>query len=118
MKNGSRKLSAMYPVYSVRHVSGCTLKQFAALPTSPSPAPRVKPVGLRLTWRRGPSLSPLKGGEGLGLGFIFRLETQRLPPRSLLRPSRPGFAVVSGLRNFAAPPRPPHREGEVRAPAR
>jgi hypothetical protein len=45
-------------------VRGGHLKQFAALPTSPSPA----------LWRRGPSLSPLKGGEGLeglGLGFIF-----------------------------------------------
>jgi hypothetical protein len=31
------------------------MREFAALPTSPSPA--------RL--RRGPSLSPLKGGEGL-----------------------------------------------------
>ena len=37
--------------------------QVAASPTSPSPAPRVKPAGLRLTARRGPSLSPLKGGE-------------------------------------------------------
>jgi hypothetical protein len=41
------------------------MRQFAALPTSPSPAPRVKPAGLRLAPRRGPSLSPLKGGEGL-----------------------------------------------------
>ena len=31
------------------------MRQFAALPTSPSPA----------LSRRGPSLSPLKGGEGL-----------------------------------------------------
>jgi hypothetical protein len=48
---------------------------FAARPTSPSPALRVKPVGLRLTSRRGPSLSPLKGGEGFfqgGYGFATR----------------------------------------------
>jgi hypothetical protein len=51
------------------------------------------------------------------LGYNAPLK-QRLPPRCSLRPSRPGFAVVSGLPVAAPPPRPPRRAGEVRAPAR
>jgi hypothetical protein len=37
-----------------------------ASPTSPSPSPRVKPSGLRLTTRRGPSLSPASPGPPSG----------------------------------------------------
>jgi hypothetical protein len=57
------------------------VRQFAAPPTSPSPAPPVKLEGLRLTSRRGPSpgsspgqawgrLFPLRGGEGLCPRFV------------------------------------------------
>jgi hypothetical protein len=50
MKNEPGNLSGMYPVQSVRYVSGRSMDQVAAMPTSPS----------RFA---GPSLSPLKGGE-------------------------------------------------------
>jgi hypothetical protein len=56
----------------------------SSLPTSPSPAPRVKPVGLRLTSRRGPPIPP-KGGEGL-FSVNFRLRnTAPVQPHSIPR---------------------------------
>jgi hypothetical protein len=112
-------------------VRGAHLKQCAALPTSPprnarpggwpsggSPAPRVKPEGLRLTLAPGSLPLRSKGRRGAWSWVHCRPDTQRPPPRCSLRPSRPGFAVVSGLPNVALPPCGLHRASEVRAPAR
>jgi hypothetical protein len=62
------------------------MRQFAALPASPSPA----------LARRGPSLSPLKGGEGLStvnlrLRNTARVQSLSLPRTALLKSGSLGY---------------------------